>query len=488
MPKVKWLAICLVLVIALGSLAGCSQAEQGYYSLLKEMNQQKVYGHSGELTLNLNQLPTELTEDPDLKLLVESLQKNTLSYEGQVDLPNKTFDYNFYLTDKNSGKKTKILGLMYQNDAFYIRIKETVEFLKTFKDPELTKELNWALGNAEYLKLSNQDLAQASDLPDQLPQNLFELSSLQQSSAEKFFDGLMTQVYQNYETNLITQDGTKKYTLKLDTAGTVKFLDSIVSYSIDNIDLIGTYLESYVSNLTSAELAALGLNPEEKQDYLDQIKSFVADVKANGADYKKDFAATLESAEFKDAANSLKGTSFTSNLEKKADDSIQSNLTAVLKFADPERDEAFGLTMESKNNVKAIQSVSVQAPKKNVLTLQNLIKRTTKTMHIYLKNGVYTFSTGGTTTANKMSCKVIDGSTYLPMRQIAETFGEEVGWDQRQNKAFIIRYGEEVPVTGKIFNGRTFVKIREFEKVDYRISWEKKTNKATIIKPSDFQL
>jgi hypothetical protein len=94
-----------------------------------------------------------------------------------------------------------------------------------------------------------------------------------------------------------------------------------------------------------------------------------------------------------------------------------------------------------------------------------------KVMVIGVEDGFYTISQGMKTSRGTVDVKIIDGRTYLPLRLIAETFNENVGWNARTRRAYIERNGETIDMTGTIINGRTYVKIRDFEKLGYQIDW-----------------
>lgn len=66
----------------------------------------------------------------------------------------------------------------------------------------------------------------------------------------------------------------------------------------------------------------------------------------------------------------------------------------------------------------------------------------------------------------------IDGSMYLPMRRICERFGEVVDWDPELGRAYVIRGEEKIDMTGVLIGGRTFIKIRDFEKLGYLVDYQ----------------
>ncbi len=67
---------------------------------------------------------------------------------------------------------------------------------------------------------------------------------------------------------------------------------------------------------------------------------------------------------------------------------------------------------------------------------------------------------------------LIDGSVYLPLRQIMENCGYEVSWDGEARKAYVTIDGNKIEMTGVIVNDRTYVKIRDFEKLGATVEYE----------------
>ncbi len=65
----------------------------------------------------------------------------------------------------------------------------------------------------------------------------------------------------------------------------------------------------------------------------------------------------------------------------------------------------------------------------------------------------------------------IGGSMYLPMRKICERLGEIVDWDPVLGRAYVVRGENRIDMTGKLINGTTFIKIRDFEKLGYLVDY-----------------
>lgn len=64
-----------------------------------------------------------------------------------------------------------------------------------------------------------------------------------------------------------------------------------------------------------------------------------------------------------------------------------------------------------------------------------------------------------------------DGRAYLPLRMIAETLGEEVGWENSTKTPYVVQDGERIDMKGKLQDDRAFVGIRDFEKLGYTVTY-----------------
>ena len=75
---------------------------------------------------------------------------------------------------------------------------------------------------------------------------------------------------------------------------------------------------------------------------------------------------------------------------------------------------------------------------------------------------------------------------YLPLRSICEGLGEEVEWDGAAKQASVATENGSVPMSGMIVNDRTYIKVRDFEKLGYTITFDSQSdefvNYVTITK------
>lgn len=67
---------------------------------------------------------------------------------------------------------------------------------------------------------------------------------------------------------------------------------------------------------------------------------------------------------------------------------------------------------------------------------------------------------------------IIESRLYVPLRSITETLGEKVTWDQNAKKAYIVRGDDQIDMTGILKDSRTYIKVRDFEKLGYKVDYK----------------
>lgn len=105
-----------------------------------------------------------------------------------------------------------------------------------------------------------------------------------------------------------------------------------------------------------------------------------------------------------------------------------------------------------------------------------------QSISIFVEENSFRLDTGAGSSIGEISVKMIDGSIYLPLRQVAETFEEQVGWNDKERQAYVLKGGQEIYLTGQNIEGITYIKIRDFEKLGYKIDWNQETKTVLITK------
>lgn len=77
----------------------------------------------------------------------------------------------------------------------------------------------------------------------------------------------------------------------------------------------------------------------------------------------------------------------------------------------------------------------------------------------------------GNTDSTDSVAYLLDGSIYLPLRKITEYAGYDVSWDAENRKAYVIVDAMPVDMTGVLIDGKTYVKIRDFEKLGAAVAY-----------------
>ncbi|NMC27124.1 MAG: copper amine oxidase N-terminal domain-containing protein, partial [Syntrophomonadaceae bacterium] len=130
--------------------------------------------------------------------------------------------------------------------------------------------------------------------------------------------------------------------------------------------------------------------------------------------------------------------------------------------------------------MKTGRAVQVSAPTSQVITYTELAKRMPNRMEVNVDSGAYHGSRGFMSSSGIMEVHLANNYTYLPLRLIGESLGEEIGWDQAAFQAYALQNGQRIYMTSLYFNNRAFIKIRDFERLGYTVAWDPVTRTATI--------
>ena len=81
-----------------------------------------------------------------------------------------------------------------------------------------------------------------------------------------------------------------------------------------------------------------------------------------------------------------------------------------------------------------------------------------------------------------MAVKIVNGASYLPLRDIGRLFQTEVGWDSAAKRAYIVKSGEKKFVKGTIVSqGKTYLKLTEVGTTfGVQVQWNGQDRSITI--------
>jgi Ca2+-binding EF-hand superfamily protein len=486
----KWLSVLLIFLLAAVLLTGCNSAEKGFFNLSKEGSNHKIYEETGEISIDIKQLPLEFTEDKEEdQLIAQQLLKGfSLTYKAEVDSEKQIMELTCYLKEKDANKEQRIFSFINVGNTGYINVRDLLQLIKIIGSPELYRQMGQAFGNAEYLSISNQELSNMlqqmdAELEGDYFQSLLDMNyqKKQQALYERLIEGLMQDVYDKYESGIVRKEG-NKYIISMDAHGFVKLIRPFMAYTIDNIDSLGTFLKKTVNSLEYEEFKMLGLDPEEEGAYLESIDAFVIDVKDNGSQYLVMLEEAAKEAE-KIANDIFDGSKLIATFEKLGSTGYKSNMELNIAVKDPEQPkDGFAFELHQNDIVKVRDSIGVSAPVTDIISFTEFHKRLPKVMNIEVYDNYYSLSQGLLCEYEDMEVNVLDNETMVPMRQVAEAFDEKVGWDKKVRMGYIYRDNKKVYMSGIIINERLYVKVRAFEKMGYMVQWNSETGTVTIQK------
>ncbi|MDD2498236.1 MAG: copper amine oxidase N-terminal domain-containing protein, partial [Desulfitobacteriaceae bacterium] len=344
--------------------------------------------------------------------------------------------------------------------------------------------LDIAFEGTEYIALSMQEYnVIASNNIFKQGTNFFSLAREQQNIILNNISDFSMEVYDNYQTGLVRKTD-KGYAFSVDPEGAVKCFQSILVYTINNIEKFGACLTDSITALTDDQMRVLGLEPNIKNEILSMIDPFVANVKENRSNYLEFINEIGNEKEYIDA---FKGSEITMSLEKEVPETYATTTLFRIVFQDPvDADNKFDCSINSQSVMSACEPFDVIIPEQGVITIAELEKRMSQVMSIKTGNGDYTLTYGPESIIGRTEVKMINNQTYLPLREVGEALNESVNWDGKMRRAYVERNGRQIDMTGTNINSRIFIKIRDFEKLGYQVQWEAETKTVTIIKQNIF--
>jgi len=481
----KTVTLVLILVLVLG-VTGCSQAELGYINLYKEITNQNLFESNGSISFQINYLPKSMTDNMNeiqLAVLKKVFADFTLTTSTKADYSNNLVESKINIKEKSSGIEKEILSVIFKDDIYYIRVKEILDLVKLFNDMELNKQINGIFGNAEYISISVGELSELSNSNPPSSSTIMEQQGFDLSKQKQFnllwvdlIGNLATKTYNNYNSGLVNRSG-NQYILTLEATNLSKFLKTLAVYTVNNCEKLGPCLKTYISSLSKDQL---GMTEDMKQKALLGIDEMVKEVVSNRAEYLTKLN-TID--EIDNSINEFRGSKIVSSIEKTGKNRYKLNSIYQIKYNELSKEwENMDIAIISQSYCQPCSTFDLIPPVTGVLTITELNSKISPKVSVNIDTGLYKQNKGVQAKISQIELKVIDGYTYLPMRRLAEDLGEKVGWDEENSMAYIERGGERIDMTGLLLNGQTFVKIRNFEKLGYKVKWDPISRVASIQK------
>lgn len=498
----KKLAALMCAVMCIASFTGCSSAELGYLQMSADMlTKMDVCEASGKVNVELDadamkEYVADLSKasgatDEDLKDAIQGLDtlkgKKSAVIDYTLKMDMKTFAYYVDLDVTYDGKKYDMGDMYYaMTDGVYVSGKTvwgTYELTKDLagkekdsylQDENFAKELKTLLDGSKYIKvLSMKDLGMTDDqIKKMVPEDGY---SKLYSSVMDFYKNAFT----GFTTNMVSEVS-GGYKVKADGKAVADLFVNLLDYVGNNPDTVLSATTTYMMDVMKA------MNSSEEE---------MAAFKAGMEEAKKDTAS------IKTATDSIKvmvQQAIAKPDVSKALNSFAYEATVTKSGAGFHSTEAFGITNGSKSVLKVTGTSDVKAGSGKVtmpagsVSMADFEAKMTALDEKYNPITAVTALWGGED-SQAMLTKVrkddaffsagnnvdlaefveADGRVYLPLRVICEAMGEKVEWNNAEKKAYIVRADGKTAMEGLVQNGKSFISVRDFEKLGYGVEFKK---------------
>ncbi len=480
MKRNKLWALLIVAVLSVSLLSGCSQAENNFIDLMNESISMKVFESQETASLKLNTLPSDLTkDDPVAAAAIQSmLSSYAIKSNVKTDANKQVSEGKILLVDTNSGAEKEFLSYVASEGTIYVKVDDLVALANTIDNQELKKSLS-VLEGVQYVSISSEEMAQMFPASGQTVYNIMDIQK-QQSLYQKLVNTLSQKAFDGYETGMVKEINKNKFTLNVDKQGVLDNIKPLMVYCINNAEKINTSMKGFLEGLDDEELAMLSLTPQLRSEAVSGLSQMTGEVVANQDKYL-DQADELAAAAKEGAGIIGDKTGVKIVMEKLGEENFAQATDFAFNMADPENSgNVIDMEINSKAEVKGIDPFTVSIPETNIISFTDLQKKMPSTLNIDTGKKQYTVSQGFSSSSGNIDLRIEKGYTYLPVRTIGEALNETVGWDSHAKQAYVVKDGKNINMAGAIYNGRAFIKIRDFEKLGYTVTWNSETKTATI--------
>lgn len=455
----RTISLIISLVMLLSVLTGCGTNELGYLSMSRELA--AVTQLSFENTTSFEVAEDVAGEDYsaiiDLKgkVNVEDLNSIYMDVDATFSINGikSTEPMNFIIADNNVYvSKNLVLQLITFDEMLNGEATESAEVINDLYSN--------GLKDVEYLLLT--DLEEMGSIEYRT-----DYKEMQDDAID-----YITTAFKGFDSRLITKIS-GGYSIELTSQSALEFVENLIVYVSEHREHVFDETLKYVGNLYS-NTEFEGMTSEEKEEIIAELEASRQDF----YDFIDEAVMILETDELASLEELVRGSKIKQDIVKTGK-SYKENSSAEIVFEGASLGKLLSETLIVPENV---EKVSVTG---NVMTIEEAEKlyeetenkiNPAQTMELSWHGYDYELSVdltrkNGKSDWNSQPYTIIENRVYLPLRYIGETFGEEVYWDNDARKAYVIRGNEKIDMTGVIVDSRTMVKVRDFEKLGYKITY-----------------
>ncbi len=477
----KLISVVLIGIMLISTMTGCGANELGYLNLAKEISSQTQYGFNNKTSVKLS------------KDLVGEEYNIDFEIDGEVNLDNLndlygTMDFTLKINDIAVENP---ISIKFADNNVYISKNAVIEMIKyekmlngTDESSKILEELyNNDLKDIDYIVINSQ--AFNDGFQPGLSYGFLEMQGkeVEYSEMYDYTHEYLTKAFKGFDTELIKKVN-NGYSFELTPESTLKFVKSLVAYLDENREVVFDETINYLENIYSL-IVEEEFTEEEKAAAIVEIKESRQDF----YDFIDEAVLFMEESEELESAASMFDDSIIKVDIYKEKNSYKEVTEAEIVY---ENVSMGRLSSTTTIIPKEVEKISVTG---NIITLEEMEKAYTKAenkvnpvqrieLQWYFDSydaQVNKYKLSGNIDWDYQPFVIIEDRVYLPLRYIGESFDETVDWDNENKKAYIIRGDEKIDMTGVLVNSRTMVKIRDFEKLGYKIDYNQVDGLSTAI-------
>lgn len=468
----KIISAILVGLMLITSLAGCGVNELGYLNLSREISSLTQYGFDNLTSVKVAKEFTKEEYNVDFEI------KGEVNMENLKDLYG-TMDFKFKVND--IGVENPI-SIKFLNNKVYISKNAVIELIKYEKMLNNTEEYGKI---AEVLY--NNDLKDIDYIVEDLSEEFAEIpdEEIPYTEVYDYAYEYLTKAFKGFDTKLIKKIN-KGYSFELTPESTLEFVESLVGYLSKNKEAVFNETINYIENVSM--ILGEEISKEEKDEIIAELEGSRQDF----YDFVDEAVLFMEESNELELATSMFDDSIIKMDLVKEKDSYKQVIDAEIVYEDVSMGKVLSTTIIRPKDVEKVpvsgNTITLEEMEKAYTKAENKVNPVQKVELRWYADSydaeVTKYRLGGNTDWDYQPFTIIEGRIYLPLRYIGESFGEEVDWDNISKKAYVIRGLEKIDMTGVLVDSRTMVKIRDFEKLGYKIDYIQDDGQsiATIIK------
>ncbi|WP_026476924.1 copper amine oxidase N-terminal domain-containing protein [Alkaliphilus transvaalensis] len=479
----KKVSVVVATILILAVLVGCSPVELEMYRLTNEINRLDSTKVSGEIEISMSGSIIDVLEllNPEFKQMYDLTQNLVIRYSGQSSLSQNKAHLAFEYKTQKDGAFKPLTEIIVDQDILYIKVSEIGNLVvdQVANNDDVTAQLiEGFLVDTDYIKIDLKELDE-NYVSDQ--KRLVKINEYLSEGLIEAFDG--------FESGIVYKEG-NKYIYELKAKTVFSLLEDVLVYILDNTEKIANAIGKTIDGMDDGDY-----------QYLVESFGYNNSKEVLKKDINKGFSMLLEEQdtiltsfeEFNHEINQsgvlekLGETGIKYSLEKIDAKSYGVEQEITIDFKDEGSDLLIKIKQQAK--IEAVDSVDIKVPTEGVLDLLqeldfgNIVFDDSNffLLVIEVEDGSYVGVSATDGYEGTIDIHVSDNTTYLPLRAIGEILNEDVSWNNDKKVPFVTKGDTVIELTGIVVEGRSYIKVRDFEKLGYIVDWVPETKSVVIM-------